>query len=80
MRRNKIVIRLHSARARAGVDESLSQLVVRYEEGDPVIADHFANTYRGDDESIVHAVGHDRRVQAVADLGEWTILWGESEY
>ena len=80
MRRNKIVVRLHSAKARAGLDESLSQLVVRYEDGDPVIMGDWDNSYRGDDETIVFEIGHDPRIQAIADLGEWTILWGESDY
>jgi RPA family protein len=77
---NRILIRLESEAARAGLDPALGLRIVRVDPAGPVVEEGYSNSYRGDDESILFGVGNDPRIAAVAKLGEYKILWDESDY
>jgi len=50
---------------------------VRHDPEGHVILIHPSNNYRGDDETIVYWIMHDRLIE---QLGNRIILWGESQY
>ena len=81
MSRNcRIVIRIPRLSAEKSHKVLAKFELVRSDDENHVVAGFFTNSYQGDDESIIFDICNDPDISALADLGEWSVLWDESDY
>ena len=76
----RIVIRIPRCLAEKNNDALAKFESIRADEKYYVIAGFFTNCYQGDDESIIFDICQDPDISAIADLGDWDVLWNESDY